>query len=67
MLSWPKERRLSFGSFPDIGIAAAPAKRWAVKHLLAEDKYPTAGKPKRQEPWPSVEMSLSAAATMVRA
>ena len=41
-----KERLLSFGSYPEIGVAAAREKRRAAKQLLAEGKDPMAGKPK---------------------
>ncbi len=35
-----KEKLLSFGAYPDLGIAAARDKRTAAKALLAEGKDP---------------------------
>ncbi|TXH13329.1 MAG: DUF4102 domain-containing protein, partial [Gammaproteobacteria bacterium] len=39
-----KEKLLSFGAYPDLGIAAARAKRTAAKALLAEGKDPMKSK-----------------------
>ena len=39
-----KEKLLSFGAYPDLGISAAREKRCAAKQLLAQGKDPMANK-----------------------
>ena len=52
-----KEKLLSFGSYPRVGIAAAREKRAAAKAILSSGKEPARGQPE-----PSTSSALSTGA-----
>lgn len=45
-----KEKLLSFGAYPDLGISAAREKRCAAKQLLAHRSLPPAGRRLAMDP-----------------